>query len=80
LAAVSISPKKNTHTTNIVMSAHATSGSSRRLRNLFATTVTYPARISPHNRIEPSSADHIVAMLNSAGVVDEPCSATYASE
>ncbi len=37
LAGPSISPKKKRHTTNIVSMAHATSGSSRRVRNLVTT-------------------------------------------
>ena len=38
LAAVSMRAKKNTAIVNSVIIAHATSGSSRRLRNLLATT------------------------------------------
>ncbi len=64
----------------MVSSAQPTSGSSSRLRNFWAISAVYPARIRPHSRIEPSRADHIVATLNSAGVRVEPFSATNPTE
>ena len=72
LAGPSMSPKKNKLTTNMVSMAQATSGSVSRSRNLSTTATVKPARIRPHSRIEPSSADHIAAMLYSSGVLAEP--------
>jgi hypothetical protein len=63
LAGPSMSPKKNRHTTNITIMAHATSGSFRRSRNFTTTATVKPARISPQSRIDPSRAAHMVATL-----------------
>ncbi len=63
LAGPIISPKKNRQTTNITSIAQPTRGSSRRPRNLIITARVKPARMKPHSRIDPSSADHMVAKL-----------------
>ena len=67
-----LSIAKNAVTTNITTSAHPTSSSPLRLRNRHATAPVNTARVSPHSRIEPSSADHIAAKLYSGGVSAEP--------
>ena len=45
-------------------------------RNRHATVAMKPARTRPQSRIDPSSADHMVAMLNRSGVLDDPWSKT----
>ncbi len=76
-ATASIKTKKNPVTVSITTIAQPTSGSVRRLLNLAATATVKAVRRTPHNRIDPSSADHIVATSKGNGVVFEPSSATY---
>ena len=80
LAGPSTSRKKKRHTTNITSSAVPTSGSLKRLRKRRATCTVKPARMSAHSRIDPSSADHIVATLKIGGVRVEPLSCTKLTE
>ena len=80
LAGPSTRRKKKRHTTNITSSAAPTRGSLSRLRKRRATWTVNPARMSAHRRIDPSSADHIVATLKIAGVRDEPLSCTKLTE
>ena len=80
LAGPTINAKKTTPVASMVNNAHPASLSSSRSRNRWAISAVYPASTSAHNRIEPSSADHIVATLNNAGVRDDPLSATYCIE
>ncbi len=72
--------KKNAATPSIVAIAQPTSGSVSRLRKWWVTTAMYPVRISDQRMIEPSSADHSAAKLNSGGVRVLPLRATYDRE
>ena len=66
LAALAISPKKNTATVPITARAAApTRSRPPRRRN---TQVVYPARISPQSTMLPSSAAQAPAMVKSSGV------------
>ncbi len=80
LVGPSNSRKKNRAIANSVTIAQPTSSSSMRLRKRHATDARYPDRMMTHSRIDPSSADHIVATLNRGGVAELPCSATYFTE
>ena len=73
-------PKKKADTTKVTRVAQPTSGSLMRSRYLRAMAAMYPARISVHRMIEPSSADHMAVKVYSSGVDLLEFSATNLSE
>src|SRR5258708_40358254 len=76
LAGPTINPKKKAATQNITTVAHATTGSSRRCRNLCPTAAMYRVSTMVHRRIEPSGAAHSDANVYRSGVGRDPLLAT----